>query len=344
MTITLERTVATTARGDEALAIIDHYRQTVGDRTHVDELEVEFPYYAHELGLRGVAIADLGDNLSGAFKWRGAMVGATTLQQQGAERMIAPSAGNHARGAVLAAKALDMALTVAVPSTAPHAKREGIRDLWGSSQLEVRVAGSSFDDSLRWAYQQPGALLHPYDNPVVIAGQGTAVDDILSLHPDTKHIVMPIGGGGLAAGVLGRLHELGRNDIQVHLAEATGSNSASRSLQHGEVTTADQPNTRYGGSAVQRIGAHAYRVLRRSQHAHLLQVPEHDVDELSSLYEDGRRELMRTDTPNYEPTTLVAVAALKQLRHLNEPVTVLGTGHNDSIYPHRSPARYHLPV
>jgi threonine dehydratase len=187
-------------------------------------------------------------------------------------------------------------------------------------------------------------LLHPYDNDSVIAGQGTVVDDVLALHPDTKHFVMPIGGGGLATGILRRLDELQRNDITVQVAEASGSNSTTKSLSRGELTRADKPNARYGGSAVQRIGHRAFQEFQRSSNLNIVQVPERDVDMLSMLYLDGRRDLLRETTPNFEPTTLVAVAALRQLRHLQGPITVLGTGRNDHVYPERQTRRYHVPV
>lgn len=344
MTVLLERATMSTTRGDEALAIIDHYRTVVDDRTRAETLDKEFPYYAQQLGLYGVTLVDLGDNTSGAFKWRGAMVGAAELKEQGVESMIAPSAGNHARGAVLAAKALDMYVAVAVPSTAPPAKREKIRELWDSHKLSVVTAGNTFDQSLEWAQQQDAALLHPYDNPAVVAGQGTVADDTLRLAPETKHLVVPVGGGGLAAGVLRRLNELERDDIMVHLAEAEGSNSLSNSLAAFELTNADAPNSRFGGSAVKRIGTLAFDTFTSQLNVSVVRVPESDVDELSELYVQGRNDLLRTTTPNFEPTSLVAVAALKQLRELNGPVTVLGTGHNDTVYPRAAARSYRLPV
>lgn len=344
MTVTLERTYTSATRGDEALAIIDGYRHIVEDKTRVEALEAEFPYYVHDLGLTGVKLADLGDNASGAFKWRGAFVGAMRLKKQGAERLIAPSAGNHARGAVLAARALDMYVTVAVPSSAPPAKRERIKDLWDSHKLQVVTAGATFDESLAWALEQPGTLLHPYDDANVIAGQGTVVDDVLRQAPEAKHLVVPVGGGGLAAGVLGRLDELGREDITVHLAEVEGSNSLTKSLRNYEVTDADAPNKRFGGSAVRKIGALGFDAFTRYANMSVVSVTEHDIDELSELYIDGRRELLRVTTPNYEPTSLVAIAALKQLRHLKQEVVVLGTGHNDSIFPMSESRSYRVPM
>jgi threonine dehydratase len=333
MSALLEYIHAPTTQSDEAFSIIDSYRSSVDDRTRVDEFEREFPYYAQRLGLEGVLLADLSDNTGGSFKWRGALVGALAQQERGVSHLIAPSAGNHARGAVLAAKALDMRITVAVPSTAPSLKKEGIKKLWDSPQLNVTVAGATFDESLTWALKEHGELLHPYDDMSVIQGQGTVVDDVLAHAPETRHIVTPVGGGGLAAGILLRLRDLGRTDIIVHGAEAEGSNSATRSLARHERTRAERPNMRYGGSAVQTIGKLAFETFQNSSQFHLVKVPDYDVDELSDLYLQGQYDLLRTNTSNFEPTSLVAVAALKQLRDLRGTVTVLGTGQNDSVYP-----------
>lgn len=329
--------------GAEAREIIDSFRGDFCDNTTVTDIADEFPYYSHVLGLRGVSLVNLADNTSGAFKWRGALVGAVKMKEQGIDSMVAPSAGNHARGAVLAAKLLDMRLTVAVPTTAPPAKRQKLRELWSSYLLTIHAEGDTFNDSLAWAEGHTAPMLHPYDNPYVIAGQGTAVDDVLAYHSEVKHLVAPVGGGGLASGIVRRLGELGRTDITVHVAQASGSNSLGNSLAAGEVVAADAPNHRYGGSAVRAIGSLVWYELSRHDNVRVLTVPEADVDELSELYADGRRELLRETTPNFEPTSLVAVAALKQLRHVKGEVAVLGTGQNDTIYPTHASGHYQVP-
>ncbi len=337
---TLPRSALT---GDEALAIIDVYRGRVEDHTIVESLDHEFPYVAYELGLTATTLVTACDNLSGAFKWRGALVGATMLAEHGARHLVAPSAGNHARGSVLASKLLGLPITVAVPTTAPEKKRQGIRELWNDSrQLTIREVGTTFNESLDWALRQDLSVLHPFDSREVIAGQGTVVDDILREQPEVQTIVLPVGGGGLLAGVLGRLYELEREDIEVVAAEATGSDSLSRSLTRGELTDAEAPNSRYGGSAVRRIGEIAFEYCQEAPNLTVVNVPEGDVDFISNLYESGRRELLRMDTPNIEPTTLVAVAALSQLSTERRTV-VVATGQNDSIYPVPATRRYRVP-
>ncbi len=314
------------------LAIVDAFRGEADDRARMEDLECEFPFFAQRYGLRGVALMDLADNQAGAFKWRGAVTGLVHHMEDGADHFVAPSAGNHARGAILAARWFNQHLTVAVPSSAPPSKREMLNELWGSHMLDVRTVGATFNDSLAWALSSPYAMLHPFDDEAVMAGQGTALDDVLAGRPETQHVVLPSGGAGLGGGVVRRRDELGRQDVAIHLVQASGSNSLSNSLQRGELTSADAPNHLYGGAHVERVGVHPLTQVARGENVFVHTVPEADMDELRDLYSHGREVLLREDTPNFEPTSLLAVAALKRLQ-LTGDVTVLGTGKNDSIYP-----------
>lgn len=331
--------------GDEAYEIVDAHRREVEDHFRVEELEREFPTFARHLGSDAVFLANAADNLAGAFKWRGAFVGVHALKKEGATAAVSPSAGNALRGGALAAKSAGLDYHGVVPVSAPHQKKEGARQLYDSTRFQLHVVGNSFDESLAWALKRPdlGALLHPFDDPNVAAGQGTITDDILQsfLGWDTKHIVVPTGGGGLTAGILRRLEELNRSDILVHAVEAEGSNSLSKSLQEGRIVEADIPNSRYGGSAVRRIGDHTLSVVMGAKNVRLHTAMDHEVDMLINDYEQDRDELWRKDTPNFEPTTLVAVAGLRQVVQAlpKEPTVVIGTGYNDALQPVVGPRR-----
>lgn len=316
--------------GNEALRVVNNYREHVRDQSRIETLGQEFPSYAQHLGNNAIRLFRADLNETGAFKWRGAIVGATLLAEQGVQHIIVPSAGNHARGAVWAARELGIAVTAVVPTTAPAQKSEKLRELWDDSRLTIKVVGESFDESLTWALAQTdGKILHPFGE-LVIPGQGTVVDDVLAHFPDVENIVTAIGGGGLAAGMLRRLEELGRTDIQIIGAEAEGSNSARKSLAAGDLQPADAPNLRYGGSAVRRMGEQALGIFARSSNFQILPVPEHDVDELIKLYSQDREQNLQNTWPNLEPTSLVAVAAMRQQRR-NRPTVVIATGHNDTL-------------
>jgi threonine dehydratase len=322
--------------GDEALEIIDMYRDIVDDQLSVDPLTDEFPYIEDLIDdTSKISLASAHDNKAGTFKWRGAIVKAVQLQRMGVESIRVPSAGNHLRGSVLAAKALDLCMHGVVPTTAPRAKTQGAQDLWPGGRFFLHKKGSTFDESLAWTlkHKAMGELIHPYDDPWVIAGQGTIVDDILEQVNDVGHIIVPVGGGGLVAGILTRLRELERADITVHGVEAPDNNSLSRSLQKGRQTAIEAVNLRYGGSAVKKVGIQTLAVCMRADNLRLWNVTEQEVDSVVENYEWGRRDLLRSNTPNLEPTSLVAITSLRQIikEYPDERVVVVGTGQNDSL-------------
>ncbi len=138
-----------------------------------------------------------------SFKLRGAynkMVNLSTEQQ--ARGVVAASAGNHAQGVALAAQRLGIHATIFMPVTTPHIKVQAVRDLGA----EIVLHGESFDDAQqaaeRRAQQRVEVFVHPFDDPDVIAGQGTVAMEILRQHSDPIYaIFVAIGGGGLIAGV-----------------------------------------------------------------------------------------------------------------------------------------------
>jgi threonine dehydratase len=342
MTATLERPHTHTL-GDEAYDIIDDHRTAMGDQFELRPLDSEFAFYMHRLGASGLFLADAADNLAGAFKWRGALNKMASLKAEGVESVVVPSAGNHLRGAVMAGKVLGMAVHGVVPSSAPDTKKEGARQLWGNGPgFQLHVVGNTFDDSLAYAYENSselGEVVHPFDDELVAAGQGTLTDDIareaFRQDTDLRHIVVPVGGGGLLHGIAKRALELGL-PVTVHGVEAEGSNSLSRSMAAGSVVNAALPNLRYGGSAVKRTGAQSLEAAQNLANIRLWQATDNEVQTLVDDYEQEitYRELHKypSFTP-FEPTTLVAIAGLAQIArvHPNEAIAVVGTGRNDKL-------------
>ncbi len=137
-----------------------------------------------------------------SFKLRGAYNRIVNLT--GEERMrgiIAASAGNHAKGVALSARKLGIRAVIVMPKTTPAIKVEAVR----SYEAEVVLTGDSFSDAYAHARvlaERSGAtFIHPFDDPLVIAGQGTVGKEILEQLPQTTHIFVPVGGGGLIAGI-----------------------------------------------------------------------------------------------------------------------------------------------
>jgi threonine dehydratase len=136
----------------------------------------------------------------GAFKLRGALNAVNALPD-GTAGVTCCSTGNHGRGVAFAARARGMRAVICMSELVPQAKIDGIRALGG----EVRICGRSQDDALaesqRLVTAEGLVEISPFDDPLVIAGQGTIGLEILAARPDIDHILIPLSGGGLAAGV-----------------------------------------------------------------------------------------------------------------------------------------------
>lgn len=343
MTVLHDRLPATyTSRGDEAIMTIDKYRDEAGEQFEVRPLDTEFALYMHHLGVRGLYLVDAADNLAGTFKWRGAMNKMARLKEDGITETLAASAGNHLAGGALASYVLGTTFHGVVPRSAPVQKTERARRLNPDrSRFQLHVVGNTFDDANNWAQANPqlGAMVPPFDDPDVAAGQGTIVDDTLAafdaMGVRLDRLVVPVGGGGLFAGVAKRAAELDPN-LQIDGVEAEGSNSLSKSLTAGRVVDTPRPNHRYGGSAVKRTGEHTLATLQQHASMHLWRASDNEVRRLVDLYEEeiAYRELSKLpDFVPFEPTTLVAIAGLERIvrEHPEDTIAVVGTGRNDSL-------------
>ncbi|HEU5121823.1 MAG TPA: pyridoxal-phosphate dependent enzyme [Candidatus Saccharimonadales bacterium] len=334
MTSTLEAKVNI---GDEAFRIIDDNRDVLGGELQIEDLEVEFPYLsmelAHEFGARGLFLARADENAAGTFKLRGAYVGTYKQKERGVTRRRLHSAGNFASGAAYAGALLDMETHIYVPRSAPFEKREGLYRFGKRPLINIYSVGTTLQHAHNEMNLHPehGEPFHPFNDPDVIAGQGTIADDLIHALPNVDHIVVPVGGGGLLAGMRQRLDELGKQDVILHGVEAEGSNSMSLSLKAGSVSSADRPNIRYGGSAVERVGDQTLRIcMNACNRVQLWSVTDDEVDTVMSSYQQSRDILERLRIPAYEPTTLVAIAGLRHIaqHYSDDTIAVIGTGHN----------------
>ena len=138
----------------------------------------------------------------GAFKFRGAYVFLSRLDPTMRSRgVIAPSSGNHAQAVALAAKLFGVPATVVMPTTVTAAKRGGAERLGARVVLAGTTTADRMDRALEIARQEGGTLVPPYDHPLIIAGQGTVGLEIMHDAPQTHTVLVPVGGGGLSAGV-----------------------------------------------------------------------------------------------------------------------------------------------
>lgn len=199
---------------------------------------------------------------TGSFKVRGAAAKLAALGPEGcASGVVCASAGNHGQGVAAAAAALGVACEVYVPADAPLAKVAATRG-YGAT---VIVGGDSVDaciDAARERADAAGmAFVHPFDDPDVVAGQGSLGLELLEQVPDLARVVVPVGGGGLCSGVAIAV-KAARPEVQVIGVQAAACASASASLRAGTPTTVPISATIADGIAVKRPGELTLALLR----------------------------------------------------------------------------------
>ncbi|MDR1827196.1 MAG: threonine ammonia-lyase, biosynthetic [Methylobacteriaceae bacterium] len=198
-----------------------------------------------------------------SFKLRGAYNKMVNLPREALERgVICASAGNHAQGVALAAKKLGTKATIVMPRTTPGIKVAAVKSLGG----RVVLQGDTFDEAYvhaRQLEQEKGlTFIHPYDDPDVIAGQGTIGMEILRRCPDPiEAIFVPIGGGGLAAGIAAIVKFLKPN-IKVIGVEPDDAASMQAAIRKGERVILEQVGLFADGVAVRQAGEETFRLCR----------------------------------------------------------------------------------
>jgi threonine dehydratase len=243
-----------------------------------------------------------------SFKLRGAYNKMAHLSPEALRRgVITASAGNHAQGVALSAARLGVRALIVVPTTAPRVKVDAAR-AHGGPTVEVIQAGDSYSDAWRHALQlqaEQGLTFIPaFDDPYVIAGQGTVAAEILGAHRGPIHaIFVPIGGGSLAAGVATYVKAV-RPEIRVIGVQTEDSCAMAQSIRAGRRVELSEVGLFSDGTAVKLVGEETFRLCRQ----YLDEVITVDTDALCAaikdVFEDTRSVL--------EPAGALAVAAAKQ--------------------------------
>lgn len=201
--------------------------------------------------------------LTGSFKLRGAYYKIATLTDEEKSRgVIACSAGNHAQGVALGATRNGIKSLICLPAGAPISKVEATRGFGA----EVCLVPGVYDDAYARAVELRDAhgytFVHPFNDPKVIAGQGTIGLEILEQLPDVQDVVVPVGGGGLISGVAFAVKTL-RPDVHVYGVQAAGAPSMERSVHSGKICHLDSVNTIADGIAVKEPGDLTYDLCNR---------------------------------------------------------------------------------
>jgi threonine dehydratase len=258
---------------------------------------------------------------TGAFKIRGAYNRIARLSpEERARGVVAASAGNHAQGVALAASMLGVRATVFMPVGAPIPKVEATTRYGAKVVLEGMVYDEAAAAAAGYCEAQGAVMVHPFDHPDVIAGQGTIALEILEQLPDTTTIIVPVGGGGLIAGIAAATKAL-RPDVRVVGVEAEGAAAVSRSLAAGHPVTLDQVSTIADGLATKATGALTLPHIERFVDE-VVTVKEEDLAEAVLLLAE-RAKLVA------EPAGAAAVAAaMTRQGHLTFPAVALLSGGN----------------
>jgi len=228
-------------------------------------------------GIAGAAIHFKCENLQkvGAFKARGATNAVLSLDAEAAGRGVAThSSGNHAAALARAAALRGVPAHIVMPSTAPPIKRAAVAG-YGAQITECEPTLEARESTLAEVVARTGAtFIHPYDEPMVIAGQGTAALELLADVPELEMVLTPVGGGGLLSGtaitVSGSWPE-----IEVWGAEPAGADDAFRSLRDGRLYPSVDPRTIADG-LLTALSERTFRIIR-SHGAGILTVTEEGI-------------------------------------------------------------------
>jgi threonine dehydratase len=262
---------------------------------------------------------------TGSFKIRGAYVRISRLtDDERARGVVAASAGNHAQGVALAAALLGARATVFMPDGAPIPKVEATK-AYGA---DVRFAGVTVDEALQaanaYADETGAVLIHPFDNPDIVAGQGTIGLEILEQCPDVRTLVVSVGGGGLISGIAAAVKE-SRPDVRVVGVQAAGAAAFPPSLASGHPVALETMATIADGIAVGHPGELTFRMVRSF------------VDDIVTVTDEALSQALLLCLERaklvVEPAGAAAVAALMDEPKAFEPpiVALLSGGNIDPV-------------
>ena len=240
-----------------------------------------------------------------SFKLRGAYNRIAHLSdEQAARGVICASAGNHAQGVALAAQRRGIPAAIVMPCTTPAIKVQAVVDLGGEVLLHGDDYDAACEHALGLARERGMTFIHPFDDPQVIAGQGTIAMEILRQHDERiDAIFVPVGGGGLVAGIAAYVKSL-HPSIRIVGVEPEDAASMYQSLRAGRRVTLERVGIFADGVAVKRVGEETFRLARRYVDEIVLATTDEICAAIQDVFEDTRAIL--------EPAGALAVAGMKR--------------------------------
>ncbi len=211
---------------------------------------------------------------TGAFKLRGAYYKISQLTpEEKAKGVIACSAGNHAQGVALSATANGIKSLICLPAGAPISKVEATKALGAEVCMVPGVYDDAYQKALELQKEHGYTFVHPFDDPLVIAGQGTIGLEILEEMPDVEAVIVPVGGGGLISGVAFAIKSL-KPDVKVFGVQAEGAPSMVKSIRDKHRERLESVSTIADGIAVKEPGVNTFEMCGK------------DVDEVVTVSDD----------------------------------------------------------
>ncbi len=264
-----------------------------------------------------------------SYKIRGAYNKISNLSQQELERgVVCASAGNHAQGVAYSCKAKKVKGVVFMPTPTPQQKIDQV-NMFGETWVEIKLVGDTFDDAQvaakAYCLEHKMTFVPPFDDEKVIEGQGTVALEILEQSNEPiDYLFLPVGGGGLAAGVSAVFKELSPN-TKIIGVEPAGAPSMQTSLQNGVNTKLNSINKFVDGAAVQKVGNLTFNICKQTLNK-MVTVQEGQVCEtILKLY--------NKDAIVVEPAGALTLAALEQFANeiKGKNVVCLVSGSNNDI-------------
>ena len=199
--------------------------------------------------------------VTGSFKLRGAYYKISQLApEEAAKGVIACSAGNHAQGVALAATKMGIKSVICMPDGAPIMKVENTKRLGAQVELVPGAYDEAHDRAVQIQEETGMTFIHPYDDELVMAGQGSIGLEILDQLPDVEAVIVPIGGGGLISGVAFAIKSL-RPDVKIYGVQAAGAASMFNAFKDHKYETLSTVNTFADGIAVKTPGENTYEMI-----------------------------------------------------------------------------------
>jgi threonine dehydratase len=259
-----------------------------------------------------------------SYKIRGAY---NKMYSSTSKSIVSCSAGNHAQGVAFSCKDLKIKGTIFMPQTTPQQKINKVRH-FGGEYIDIILEGENFDQSFheakKYSLKNSQEFIHPFDDEKIIEGQGTVgLEIIKQIRKQIDYIILPIGGGGLAAGVSEYISIVSPK-TKIIGVEPLGAPSMSEALKEGKVVTLDTITTFVDGASVKRVGELNFPICQKNLDDVILIDEGHVCSKILQIYNDNGFIV--------EPAGVLSLCALDKLNLQNKNIVCIISGGNSDVF------------